>query len=124
MQPVVLLFGMEEQRVGKVRMLGILQKVKVLVVPQEAYGESLAALFGIEEKTGASPQGPLEEEMMVMAGFSRQQFQGFLDSFRKKKIPTVALKAILTESNQHWDAYALQKELQRERAAYASMGKG
>lgn len=52
-----------------------------------------------------------------MAGLSSQQMHQFLQGFRRKKIPPVALKAVLTATNQKWDAFQLCRELSLEREA-------
>ena len=66
-----------------------------------------------------SPEGGelFSDELLVMAGLSPRQMDSFLQGFRRKKIPPVDLKAVLTATNSHWNAYQLQRELALERQA-------
>ena len=52
-----------------------------------------------------------------MAGLSGRQLDAFLRGLRQKCGGTVALKAILTETNMGWDSVQLHQELRRERQA-------
>ena len=70
-------------------------------------------------------RGPqaIDEEMIVMAGFTEALFNDFLD--RMKRIPLqIDLKAVQTETNLYWSGEMLQAELKRERELYRSMMKG
>ena len=57
------------------------------------------------------------DELLVMAGLSSHQMNQLLQGFRRKKIPPVELKAVLTASNGGWNAYQLRDELKREHEA-------
>lgn len=61
---------------------------------------------------------PVREEMIVMCGLTKPQFDAFLDALRMAGI-RIGLKAVETESNQMWSGSELQKELSRERQAFA-----
>ena len=52
-----------------------------------------------------------------MVNFSNALMNQFLLGFRKKKIPPVALKAVLTPENSAWDSCKLHEELLREHRA-------
>ena len=58
-----------------------------------------------------------------MAGLSGRQLDAFLRGIRQKTGGTVALKAILTETNMGWDSVQLHQELQRERQAMEAQGR-
>ena len=58
-----------------------------------------------------------------MAGLSGWQLDAFLRGIRQKTGGTVALKAILTETNMGWDSVQLHQELQRERQAMEAQGR-
>ena len=58
-----------------------------------------------------------------MAGLSGRQLDAFLRGIRQKAGGTVALKAILTETNMEWDSVQLYQELQRERQAMEAQGR-
>ena len=70
------------------------------------------------------PSSEIREEMMVMGFFPQPLVSAFLDSFRQVGIPSVRLKAVLTETNMRWNSCQLRAELLREEAAFrAQMGK-
>lgn len=52
-----------------------------------------------------------------MAGLSPHQMNQLLQGFRRKKIPPVQLKAVLTASNGSWNAAKLCQELSLEHQA-------
>ena len=77
----------------------------------------LAGLPGFEAGEVPGEQGELPvipEEMMVLQGFSRQRLDELLREIRRAKIPPVALKAVLTESNCRWSFYELYREIRAE----------
>ena len=55
--------------------------------------------------------------MLVMAGLTSHQMNQLLQGMRRKKIPPVELKAMLTATNGSWNAYQLHKELSLEHEA-------
>ena len=84
----------------------------------------LAVLCGLEGDEGA--QGlwnDFDEEMLVMAFFTQEQMRHFLDGFRQTGLPSVRLKAVLTETNSRWNSCALRAELLKEEAAFRAMKK-
>ena len=56
------------------------------------------------------------DEMLVMCGLGQGQFQAFLDQLRRSRA-TVALKAVLTESNAAWSSFRLHREIAAEHEA-------
>ena len=56
----------------------------------------------------------IDEPMMVMAGFSERKLDLFLTEMRRKKVPPIALKAIVTTQNQAWNSLQLYRELKEE----------
>ncbi len=65
-----------------------------------------------------SASSPLEEPMMVFCGLSSEQLSLFLDLMRRLEITGIALKAVLTPTNQSWTSRQLYEELKKERAAF------
>ena len=53
-------------------------------------------------------------EILVMCGFSRMQFEMFMSFFKRKKISPVAIKAMLTDTNQRWTFARLIREVRTE----------
>ena len=58
----------------------------------------------------------IDEEMIVMAGFPEQTFDGFLSALREAGL-MIGLKAVLTDVNRCWSGEMLQTELKAERSA-------
>ncbi len=75
----------------------------------------LAGLEGFEEE----PEGPGEalpaipEEVMLLYGFSGSRLDALLKQLRKNKA-SVALKAVLTQTNCGWSFYQLYEEIREE----------
>ena len=124
MNPILLLYNIQGQRLKQVQLLAACLGVRTRPVPPGDYGKPLAALCGLTGDEGA--QGlwnDFDEEMLVMAFFTQEQMRRFLDSFRQTGLPSVRLKAVLTETNSRWNSCALRAELLKEEAAFRAMKK-
>lgn len=82
---------------------------------------SLAGLPGFEMEKNSEGREKLEEpfpvipeEMLVLHGFSSPRLDELLGQLRKAKVPPIALKAVLTESNCKWTFYQLYQEIKAE----------
>ena len=73
--------------------------------------------FGDAERV---PGEAFREEMLVMHDLSPVQFSGLLEGLRAVGA-TVALKAMVTQTNALWDSYRLHRELSAEHAAMSRM---
>ena len=124
-KPIILLYNIEPARRQQIEMLAAMRNIRTRAVAPGEYGESVGALCGVEALE--RPQGlwnEFSEEMMVMGFFPQPLVSAFLDSFRQVGIPSVRLKAVLTETNMRWNSCQLRAELLREEAAFrAQMGK-
>ena len=58
--------------------------------------------------------GAIDEEMLVMKGFTSGRIDLLLREFRKAGIGRINLKAIVTEHNQNWNSMELYQELKAE----------
>ena len=86
--------------------------IRVRIVEPEQYLQSIGFLAG-NKAFAESPEG-FDEPMMVMAGFSERKLDLFLTEMRRKKVPPIALKAIVTTQNQAWNSLQLYRELKEE----------
>lgn len=77
----------------------------------------LAGLPGFEAEDPTGEQPVIEEEVMVLQGFSDQRLNELLYTLKKAEVPRVNLKAVLTENNRGWSFYELYEELKREHEA-------
>lgn len=78
----------------------------------------LAGLPGYEEEEEKADQPVIEEEVLVMKGFSSSRIDGLLYELRRAKVPKIELKAVLTESNCSWTFYELYQEIKKEHESF------
>ena len=77
----------------------------------------------IDQKGGADrgstdSGGTAREEMIVMCGFTKTQFDNLLEMLKMAGL-RISLKAVETPTNQMWNGEMLLGELSREREAFA-----
>lgn len=117
-QAVLLCYNLAPEKAQKIRLAAMRLKIRVRPVAKEEYGQTLAALCGMEETTDAAYGGAgFEDEMLVMANFPAAMMNTFLGLFRRMGIVPVALKAILTPTNAQWDSEKLHAEIASEHEA-------
>ena len=80
----------------------------------------LAGLEGFSPAESFSGDG-FGDEMLVMNGFTNSQIELFLAAMRQARIPSVALKAVVTAHNAGWSSIELHRELSLEHAAMQGM---
>ena len=117
---IVLLFGFEEQQLKAVQMVLYLQQITGRCVPKQAYGMPLKLLAAKEEPLCLAPSDmrELDGQMIVFAGLSGEKLERTLALLRANPAcGQIPYKAILTQTNQEWNAYVLLDALKREHAA-------
>ena len=57
----------------------------------------------------------IEDEMLVMKGFTRRRIDELLMAVRKAGLSRIDLKAVVTDSNAGWTFYQLYEEIKEER---------
>ena len=115
---MLLCYRLQGEQAAQIKLLAMQLGVRVRPVAQEEFAEPLISLCGWEPLTGAHPtQEAFPDPMLVLANFPQTTLDKFLSAFRERRIPSVALKAILTETNAHWDSFALHRELSEEHRA-------
>lgn len=117
MKETVLLFHIQDEaRLQALKKILMLMKIRVKVVEKKDYLQPVGYLAGIKELgTEQVYEGnELEEEMMVMAGFSNQQVDMLLTKMRKANLSRIHYKAILTPMNITWTTLQLYEELKKE----------
>lgn len=118
MTPTVLLYNCDHDKGRQIKALCLSLKLRARAVSQEDFSQPLDAVLGLAPRQESSVQEPpFAEELLVMAGLSSHQMNSLLQGMRRKKIPPVALKAVLTATNGSWNAYQLCKELTLEHQA-------
>ncbi|MBQ9032077.1 MAG: DUF3783 domain-containing protein [Parasporobacterium sp.] len=75
---------------------------------------------GPEKKNLPSTEfSPEPREMLVLCGLTPELLDRFLTEFRKREIPPIELKAVLTSHNVSWTPGKLQTELIKESRAFS-----
>lgn len=131
---IVLLYHIEdEEKAKRLKRVLLLMGVKIRMVSPEQYhlpikdlinGQSgeitkeetanLMDCVKTQDTDGAeNEKESIQEEMMVMYGFSGNRLDELLNALRKNQ-SRINLKAILTETNKEWSSYVLYQELKIE----------
>lgn len=121
MQPLILSYNFPAMHLAKLRMLAMKLGARVRVVEKREYLDPIGAFCGVCGAFETMYDGEnFPELMLVMAHFSDAQLSAFLQALRASKLPSIALKAVLTEHNAGWNSLELHDELLAEHAAMQS----
>lgn len=146
MRETILLFGFSKERQSKLMRALLPLKMRIKRIEQDQLGQPLGVLAGqqpaeekqssekgeeekqsqgkgAEEKQsqGKAAEGcgqALGDEMLVMAGLTSARVDAVLAALRKGKTGPIPYKAVLTETNQQWNAWELLEELKQEHARF------
>ena len=124
MNPMVLCYNLQPEKLGRLRVLALRLGIGVRVVEPEKFGLPVGALAGVmETPETVEAAEPFADEMLVMAHFRPGMLDAFLNGFRQSRIPPVKLKAMLTETNAPWSAARLHREIRAEHEQMEAMRK-
>ena len=124
MNPMVLCYNLQPEKLGRLRVLALRLGIGVRVVEPEKFALPVGALAGVmETPETVEPAEPFSDEMLVMAHFRPGMLDAFLNGFRQSRIPPVKLKAMLTETNALWSAARLHREIRAEHEQMEAMRK-
>lgn len=114
----VLLYNIGREKLPKIRFILFKLGLSAREVSPAEFDRPIGALAGLEgfEPAETAAGDPFAGEMLVMCGLSSPQFSAFLNALRQNRC-TVALKAVLTETNAWWSAARLYRELAAEHEA-------
>ncbi len=125
MAATLLIYHMEEDRLRILEGLCRSMEIRPVIVDEDSHRAPIGILSG-SAKT-LSPDGmaqaqlssphPISEEMIVMSGFTKTQFDILLDALKMSGL-RIGLKAVETPTNQTWSGEMLQEELAKEREAF------
>lgn len=122
MKETILLYNFKEKyREKQITALLAAMKFEVKTVPEKGYNMPIgyqAGAPGVMPFGGEYEGEELPDEMLVMAGLTREQVDQVLAGFRKSGLKRVEYKAVLTQTNQYWNAFQLFDELKREHEAF------
>lgn len=126
----LLIYHMEESRRSGVEALCGALGIQPVPVEDSSWDAPVGLLSGSADlRTLAQAAGNaagsvsgdgIDEEMIVMCGLTKEQFNALLDGLRDMSL-RVALKAVETPTNQSWSGRKLQAELKKERSAMEEM---
>lgn len=114
---VILLFGINEKKKKQIEKVATVINAKVCPVSISEYNQKLGALAGIvgfSRTKDSYTKAAFPMEMMVFSGINSKMLDVFFDEYKKEKIESVKLKAVLTESNVNWTAEQLFREILKE----------
>ncbi len=117
MRPTILAFNLAEGKLGKLRFTCMKLGLLVKPVAMEDFTQPIGALCGMAERTDGEAAAPFAEEMLVFCHMDSTAVNRFLTAAKQMRLPSIALKAILTPTNVSWTACQLHDELNAERAA-------
>ena len=124
MNPMVLCYNLQPEKLGRLRVLALRLGIGVRVVEPEQFALPVGALAGVmETPETVEPVEPFVDEMLVMAHFRPGMLDAFLNGFRQSRIPSVKLKAMLTGTNAAWSAARLHREIRAEHEQMEAMRK-
>ena len=124
MNPMVLCYNLQPEKLGRLRVLALRLGIGVRVVEPEKFGLPVGALAGVmEPPETVEAAEPFADEMLVMAHFRPGMLDAFLNGFRQSRIPSVKLKAMLTETNAGWSGARLHREIRAEHEQMEAMRK-
>ena len=124
MNPMVLCYNLQPEKLGRLRVLCLRLGIGVRVVEPEKFGLPVGALAGVLNPPETVEEAePFADEMLVMAHFRPGMLDAFLNGFRQSRIPPVKLKAMLTETNAGWSGARLHREIRAEHEQMEAMRK-
>ena len=114
----VLLYNIGKEKLPKIKFILFKLGLSAREVSPAEFCHPIGYLAGLEgfAASEAVRGESFSREMLVMCGLSSPQFSAFLNALRQSRC-TVALKAVLTETNAGWDSLRLQRELAAEHEA-------
>ena len=113
---LVLLYNIPEgEKLRRIRVALLRLGLASRHVAYPEYGHPLGYLAGLEGfEPGEEYRGEdFSAEMLIMSGLSSRQFSALVDALRASRA-TVALKAVVTETNARWTSPELYRALQEE----------
>lgn len=123
MRETVLLYNIQDKKTrSAIQFIAVQMKIRVRSVAPSQYHMPLGLLaFGKEEDQKeylTNAPAAFDDAMLVFAGLPAGRLHVFLSQMGKEKVPTIDLKASLTEHNAVWDSVTLHDELVKEHASF------
>ncbi|MCC8138555.1 MAG: DUF3783 domain-containing protein [Clostridiales bacterium] len=128
----------KDAKVRKVKSVLVRLGIQIKNISEEQFGEQVGTLAGLDDFAGKQPEeaglselagkqqkeagkyetsnagaAVISEELLVLCNFTEAGLDRLLRELRKSNA-SVALKAVLTETNCAWNFYELYREVRRE----------
>ena len=124
MNPMILCYNIQPEKLGRMRVLCLRLGIRVRVAQPAEFALPIGVLAGVADAPkNLAPAEPFDDEMLVMAHFQPGMLDAFLDGFRQSRIPSVALKAMLTPTNAAWPGHELHRAVAEEHAQMEALRK-
>ena len=95
--------------------------IEPVVVTDQEFSKTVGEIAGLSGSSihpAKSGSVPFTDEMMVFCGMDSDQLDRFLEEYRRREIPPVLLKAVLTPYNAMWTPGRLCAELKKEQQIF------
>jgi hypothetical protein len=118
MKASVLLFNFtDKSRVHKITRALLPLGIRIKIISKEDYLQPLGYLAGVREIASVEEKydgEDFKDEMLLMAGITGTMVDQVLLALRKSGVGRINYKAVLTLTNQYWNAVQLYQELAKE----------
>jgi hypothetical protein len=114
--PKLLMYNIEKRKSIEIKNLCRKLNISYFDVDKSDYSLTLECLLELSKDNSKGEGVDFNEEMLLLADFGEGIFNLFLSLLRKKKC-TVALKAVLTDTNKSFTSYELYSEISKEHEA-------
>lgn len=123
----VLLYNISADKLKKIRVILLRLGLQGRLVMEDEFALPVGQLAGVDglspaEKAQEDAEEAFREEMLVMCDLPSPVFSAFLNALRQNRC-TVALKAVLTQTNAGWSSAKLHRELAAEHEAMKQAAK-
>lgn len=107
------------ERTARLKGIFVRLGIRIKNVGPDQTGEKVGYLLGmpgfLPNDAGSEEPLKIEDEMLVMKGFTSRRIDELLMAVRKAGLSRIDLKAVVTDSNAGWTFYQLYKEIKEER---------
>ncbi len=115
----LLLYNIEKKKSIEIKNICRKLNINYRDIEKQEYAYTLEYLLGLSEDEVKREGESFNEEILFMAGFNEGILNIFLALIRKRKA-SVALKAVLTDTNRHFTSFELYTEISAEHKAMQS----
>ena len=117
---IVLMYNCSGPEFSKLRQIFAMLRLRMRVVGPDRYQAALGELAEGKGEAAAETEEAIPETMLVFCGLGDALLHQVLEVIRVAKLPPIALKAVMTETNREWNTRQLYEELCKEREAIAA----